>query len=158
MEKLRRNEKESSVKVFDIFIIAMVLLTVIAVIGQGVAVYFVNKANSTEDFLVAFEVVSLERADAEKLEKAQTAAEGGLEVRSRDMAGQLDELSFVAEDNDAVSHLCRLSGVFSVKGKTKAETVSLYGYGNVENGDVLLIYIDNFALAAEIKSITAVKM
>lgn len=159
MEKIRTGKGKLSVKPMDVFIICAVFLVIVAVIGQDIAVYLINKADSSEQLRIDFVARSVEKTDAEALTEAQNRSEKGLDVRSGlrslgSLDGEISASNVVVEGEES-THLCDLTGSMLCRGKTENGTVSLHGYGEVKEGDILSVYVNDTLIFVELTEISA---
>ena len=141
----------------DIFIVVILALTVLALVGQSVAVYFIDRADASGTLTVSFVAASVERIDAEALSAALTASEKGIEARVGGtgigrLAGKITLEPVIV--NDVVSlHLCDMSGQLLCAGKADNGVYTVHGVGTVRVGQVLPVYMDGGLWSIEITHI-----
>ena len=159
MEKTRNSKRSFSIKPLDAFIICAIFLVIVAVIGQDVAVYFINQRNSSSSLRINFVARSVEKEEASVLAQAQSNSLKGLDVRKGlrslgNLEGEFLTTEIFVEGVES-SHLCDLSGTMIGKGRTENGTVSLYGYGEIKEGDVLSVYVNGTLIRLELTAISA---
>ena len=157
----KTNEKRGF-SALDVFIVFGIILIVFGMIGQSVAVHFAERYQKSEIFEVSFVVRSYDKGEAQMLLTAQGKDDKGLLCKYGDLTvGYLQMLGSVAlpspDGEGTHSTLCDLTGIADLYGRSNGEDSIIYGCGHLEKGDVLLLSIDQKALALEITAVNVKK-
>lgn len=141
----------------DVFIVAVLVLTVLALVGQSLAVYFIKRADSAQTLTVSFVARSVEATDVEALSAALLGAENGLEARIGDttvgrLAGNVIGVPEVI-DGRVSAHLVDMAGDLICAGKAGNGVCSIYGVGKVGIGQILPVYMNGGLWSIEITQI-----
>ena len=147
----------------DVFIVIGAILLVLGMIGQNLAVYYLNRRDSAEDFEISFVVRSIEKEEAQRILSSQEQSEQGLSCTVGESVvgrfGTLHRADIPALDQEqgVHPHLCDLTGILVSKGRSTMEQTLLFGYGAVAVGDVLMVDTEQGALALEITGVNVKK-
>ncbi|MBQ8216262.1 MAG: hypothetical protein IJZ33_08370 [Clostridia bacterium] len=157
--------KKKGFSALDAWIIIGAVLLVLGMIGQSVAVEFIDRKNSSEEFELSFLVRSYGSADAQILLQAQSdAGEDGLSCSYRDQEVCRVKNLHLEPQNEAESGVeggapyCTITGILSAKGYTEGEKYYLYGYGEIAEDDVLVLSVADRALSMEITKVNVKKI
>lgn len=157
-------DKKKGFSALDALIVFGVLVIVLGMVGQNVAVHMVERMQKSELFELSFVVRSYDIEDAKALIAAQQGSSGGLSLTYEEKTiGTLLTVSRVdipkgAEGDGAVHEsLCDLTGIVCVYGREEGDTPLLYGPGEVQVGDVLLVSVEKRMLALEITAVNVKK-
>ena len=125
----------------DVFLIAGVILLLLAVIGQDIAVYALDRQNRAERFEISFVLRSVEKTGAERLVQARLSAGDMLVTADGKEIGKVNGgLEISSEESE---HLCSVSGVMISSGRTVNGGCRLYGIGkDVEEGDRIYVLFE----------------
>ncbi len=153
--------KKKGFSALDAWIVIGAVLLVLGMIGQSVAVEFIDRKNSSEEFELSFLVRSYGSADAQNLLQAQSdAGEEGLSCHYRDKEVCRVKNVHLEPQNGAESGVegyCTITGILSAKGYTEGEKHYLYGYGEIAEDDVLVLSVAGRALSMEITKVNVKK-
>ena len=125
----------------DLFVIIGALLLVIAVVGQDVAVYMINRGDRSERFDVVVYIPSLDASTAEELKNARISA-GEMQVIYD--GTQLGTVNGGFTESSADGGYVKLKGDLRTYGKTTDGECRLYGYNRVfRQGDRLYVIFED---------------
>ena len=119
-------QSKRKLTVIDVFLIVGALLVLIAIVGQDVAVYFINRRDRAERFEVSFTLRSVESSDAEALVAARLAVdEMTVQNDGKTLGSVKGGLTISQAEND---HLSSVTGTLSAVGRTKEGVCYIYGF------------------------------
>lgn len=143
----------------DILLISVGVLLLLALIAQEIVAYQIERRNKAERFLVGFCLLSVERTEAQELQKSCSDAEkGGLAVLCGTVSlgevyGGVVLTEATSSGGEVSDHLMNISGSMQAWGKTENGKYYLYKYGNLEVGDRILVSVDKLPYYMEVKSV-----
>ena len=155
--------KKKGFAALDVMIVFGAVLLVIGMIGQNLAVHYLDRRSSSEEFELSVLVRSYAVADAQLLLNEQAeAGENGLSCDYRDKTvcnvKNLHTEPIDGQESEGYPTLCRLTGVLSAKGYTEGENFYLYGYGEIAEDDILVLSVAGKTLSLEITKVNVKKI
>ena len=156
--------KKKGFSALDVLVVLGAVLVVLGMIGQNVAVYLLDRAHSKEELELSYLVRTYESSDAQTLSKAlEGAGEDGLACLYGDKAVcymkslHIEEQQENAESKQGASRMCSVTGVLLAKGYLENENTCVFGYGEVAQGDVLVLSVSGRTLSLEITKVNVKK-
>ena len=143
----------------DILLISVGLLLLLALIGQEIVAFQIERKNKAERFMVGFCLLSVEQTAAQELQKSCSDAEkGGLTVLCGTVSlgevyGGVVLTEAASSGGEISSHLMNVSGSLQAWGRTENGKYYLYEYGKLEVGDRNLVSVDGLPYDMEVESI-----
>lgn len=156
--KKGRSGKAGKIRTLDAFIVICILLIAISAIGQDVAVYAINRRNSSQNYEMTFVLRSAEKEGAAETAALQSESEEGLTVTSsgKKLGTVWGALTLLNEDSEG--DYTDVGGVLRFTGRTKNQKVYLFEFGLVEEGDVLAVELNGHSYALSISGIKESEM
>ena len=151
MKSAEKTKKKLNVP--DIIIIVTVILVILAVLGQDLAVYLINRRESSATLKLSFVAKPVEIDDAARWIKQEDLSQVQIGSAAKgDISGELTQSPLLV-DGQQSEHLCALSGMLVCQGRLEDREYSIYGYGKVAVGDVLPVYFENTLTALEVTAV-----
>ena len=156
MRNREKTDQRKKPTVIDIFIIVSAILLLVAVVGQDVAVYMLNRSDRSQRFRIEFVIPSIESGHAEQLRSARVGAETMNILFEKKELGSVDG-GFTTESTGSY---VTLRGVMKAQGKSVDGECRVYGFDRLfRSGDRLFVTFENaegsysFGCMIEIRSV-----
>ncbi|MBP3322513.1 MAG: hypothetical protein J6M12_09160 [Clostridia bacterium] len=156
-------QKRKGFSALDTLIVLTVVLLVLGMIGQGVAVHLLDRAQKAEEFEISFLVRSYSSVSSKELIDAQAVSGEGLAcICGERELGKVKSLhkTVIPAEGESAEHpaLCDLTGILLSYGRVEDDQNLLYGYGEISVGDILVVSVNGKALAMEITGVNVKKI